>query len=83
MEKRSNKVREAVSQHKNNSDTNRSFYRSYEQKVLNLPKMKERDVPAESMHTAGYEIAASLLEKEAKSKLIAENHKLKDILHKM
>lgn len=45
--------------------------------------MKEREVSSQSVHTAGYEIAASLLEKEAKSKLIAENHKLKEILHKM
>jgi hypothetical protein len=35
------------------------------------------------MHTAGYEIAALLLEKEAKGKLIAENQKLKQMLQKM
>jgi hypothetical protein len=52
-----------VSQHKANIDTNRSFYRNYEQKVLNLPKMKEREVSAQSVHAAGYQIAASLLEK--------------------
>ncbi len=35
------------------------------------------------MHNAGYEIAASLVEHEAKSKLVAENHKLKELLLKM
>jgi hypothetical protein len=83
VEKRSTRVRQAVSQHKNTSDTNRSFYRSYEQRVVNLPKMKDRDISMQAMQSAGYEIAANILEKESKSKLIAENTKLKEILMKM
>lgn len=83
MEKRTSQVRQAVTHHRNSSDTNRSFYRSYEQKLINLPKVKDKTLSSETMQAAGYEIAASLLEKEAKSKLIAENKKLKDILLKM
>lgn len=45
--------------------------------------MKDKEVSTQSMHTAGYEIAASLLEKEAKSKLVVENQKLKQMLLKM
>jgi hypothetical protein len=48
-----------------------------------LPKMKDRDISMQAMQSAGYEIAANILEKESKSKLIAENTKLKEILMKM
>jgi hypothetical protein len=83
VEKRTSQVHQAVSHHKASSDTNRSFYKSYEQRVLNLPKVRDREVSAHSMHNAGYEIAASLVEQETKSKLVAENHKLKELLLKM
>lgn len=75
-------MRQAVNEHRNSSETNRSFYRSYEEKVVNLPKVKERESPLH-LENSGYEIAASLLEKEVKSNLIAENKRLKDILFKM
>jgi hypothetical protein len=45
--------------------------------------MKGKDIPLQSMKSAGYEIAAALLEKEVKSNLAAENQRLKDILLKM
>jgi hypothetical protein len=83
VEKRASQVRQAVSHHKASSDTNRSFYKTYEQKVINLPKVREKEVSVSTMHHAGYEIAASLLEQEAKSKLVAENQKLKEMLFKM
>jgi hypothetical protein len=45
VDKKTGRIRQAVNDHKANSDTNRSFYHSYEQKVLNLPKVKEKDNP--------------------------------------
>jgi hypothetical protein len=55
-------MRLAVNDHKNNSENNRSFYHSYEQRVVNLPKVKDTDNPQHFEFT-GYEIAASLVEK--------------------
>lgn len=60
MEKNTHRVNQAVQHHKLTSDTNRSFYKSFEQKIISLPKVKKQ-INSASIENAGFELAVDIL----------------------
>lgn len=81
MESKTVRLRQAVQVHRDGSETNRSFYRSYREKVTSLPKM-QRDSPEISAN-AGYEVALGVIEKEVRSKAGEENARLRKVIARM
>ncbi len=69
IEKKSIIVQQAVKQHQINSQNNRSFYHSYQQKVYSLPKMKER-THSHVIEQLGFEVAAAVIETQTKNKIL-------------
>ena len=82
VEKKTLRVRQAVQDHKISSDTNRSFYKSLEGKIVSLPKVK-KEANFQSLEAAGFEVAISVIEKDSKSKIAEENQRLRKLLSQM
>jgi|JI9StandDraft_2_1071091.scaffolds.fasta_scaffold409801_1 hypothetical protein len=82
VEKKTFRISRAVQDHKISSDTNRSFYKSLEQKMVSLPKVK-KEVNMQALENVGFDLAVGILEKESKSRVVEENQRLKLLLNQM
>ena len=73
-------MKQAVRNHKVSSDTNRSFYHTFQQKITSLPKIK-KESNSMALEHVGFALAASILEKDNKKNVVEENSRLKKTIN--